>query len=363
MNLFYVFLLPIISGFTISAILTFFVIKLAKKLNILDIPRGRHQHEKPTPLLGGIAIGVSFLLCVLFLILTHKLPGGYINLKKIIGILISVVVLMIGGFLDDKFDLKPWQQILFQILAVIIVISSGIGINFITDPFNPGGCFRIDTLKFGFVVFGIPFVINVFADLFTFCWVIGTTYTTKVLDGIDGLVASISSIGFLIIGFLCLGSVVHQPDTAILSFLMAGSYLGFLLFNHHPAKIFLGESGSVISGFLLGVFAIIAGGKIAITLLVLSVPIIDFFIVIISRLLSGKSPFKGDRRHLHYRLKRAGFSDAQIVAIICCITLFFGVIGLIPNSILKLCAIIFAFLFMITSLFGVGLYKKLKKNN
>lgn len=363
MSLFYNFLLPLCAGFTTSAILTFLVIKLAKKLNILDIPRGRHQHKTPTPLLGGIAIGTSFVLCLLFLIFTKKLPGEYINLKRLIGIIISIIILMIGGFLDDKYDLKPWQQIFFQILAIITIISFGVGINFITNPFKIGDCLRIDTLKIGFIAFGTPFVINVFADLFTFFWVLGTTYTTKVLDGIDGLVSSISSIGFLIIGFLCLGNIVHQPDTAIISFLAAGSYLGFLLFNHHPAKIFLGESGSVISGFLLGVLAIIAGGKIAITLLILSVPIVDFFIVIVSRLLSGKSPFKGDRRHLHYRLKRAGFSDIQVVLIICCITLFFGLIGLIPNSVLKFYMIIAAFVFMISSLFGFGLYRKYKKQN
>lgn len=356
-DLFFSFLL----GFTLSAVFTILIIKLAKKLDIIDKPRDRHKHKEPTPLLGGIAIGGAFVLIILFFILIKELPGEYIGLKKIIGIILGVIVLMIGGFLDDKYNLKPWQQIISQILAALIVISFGVGVNYITDPFHPGHLFRIDGLKYGFFMFGMPFVINVFADVFSFLWILGTTYTTKVLDGIDGLVSGVSGIGFLIIGFLCTNSIVHQPDTAMISFIIAGCYLGFLLFNFNPAKIFLGEAGSTIAGFLLGTFAVLAGGKIAITLLILSVPIIDFLIVIISRILSGKSPFKGDRRHLHYRLKNTGLSDRQVVFVIYGITIFFGSIGLITNSLLKFWAIILAFMFMVLGLFAMGYIRKKQK--
>lgn len=355
------FLFSVLLGLFLSAIFTFFIIRIANKLNILDVPRDRHQHKAPTPLLGGIAVGFAFVLSTLFFLFINELPGEYISLKRIIGILVGVIILMIGGFLDDKFNLKPKYQIIFQILAALIVISFGVGVNYITNPFHPGRLFRIDELKFGFFLFGSPFVINVFADIFTFIWLLGTTYTTKVLDGVDGLVSGVSSIGFLIIGFLCMGSVVHQPDTALIAFLIAGCYLGFLLFNFNPAKIFLGESGSTIAGFLLGSLAIIAGGKIAITLLILSVPIIDFIIVIISRILSGKSPFKGDRRHLHYRLRNLGLNDRQVVFIIYSITIFFGSIGLITNSLLKFWAIVSAFLFMIIGLFAIGYMRKRQK--
>jgi len=361
-NVINVLLFPILLGFCLSAAFTYFIIKIANKLNILDVPRDRHQHKAPTPLLGGIAVGLAFVLSTLFFILVKQLPGEYVSLKRIVGILIGVVILMIGGFLDDKFNLKPKQQIIFQMLAALIVISFGVGVNYITNPFHTGHLFRIDELKYGFFLFGVPFVVNVFADIFTFCWLLGTTYTTKVLDGVDGLVSGVAGIGFMIIGFLCMGSVVHQPDTALISFLIAGCYLGFLLFNFHPAKIFLGESGSTIAGFLLGSLAIIAGGKIAITLLVLSVPIIDFLIVIISRILSGKSPFKGDRRHLHYRLRNIGLNDRQVVFVIYGITIFFGSIGLITNSLLKFWAIIAAFFFMVIGLFIMGyIRKKLKR--
>lgn len=354
-------LFPSLLGFCFSVLFTFLIKKVAIKFNVLDIPRGRHQHKKPTPLLGGVAIGIVFVVSTLFFIFTKELPGDYISLKRIFGILIGVVILMIGGFLDDKFNLKPNQQIIFQILAALVVISFGVGVNYITDPFHPGHLLRIDSLKIGFFAFGMPFVFNVFADIFTFCWLLGTTYTTKVLDGVDGLVSGVAGIGFTIIGFLCMGNVVHQPDTAIISFLIAGCYFGFLFFNFFPAKIFLGESGSTIAGFLLGSLAIIAGGKIAITLLILSVPIIDFLIVIISRILSGKSPFKGDRRHLHYRLRNIGLNDKQVVFVVYIITIFFGSIGLITNSLLKFWAIISAFLFMVLGLFIMGYIRKRQK--
>jgi len=326
------FLLPLLTGFFLSIILTYFVIKLAKKLDIVDIPRDRHKHNKPTPLMGGLAVGLSILIIIAFyFVFYHGIPGGYIKDKRLIGLIIGIIILMIGGLLDDIFDLKPKYQILFPMLAIIAVISSGIGVNYITNPF--GGLIRLDQIKIHlFTIFGVPAFLTLFADIFTFIWLLGTTYTTKLLDGIDGLVAGITAIGTLILGFLCLGDIVHQPDTAILCFIISGSFLGFLIFNFNPAKIFLGESGSTIAGFLLGTLAIIAGGKIAITLLILALPILDALIVIISRISSGSSPFEGDRRHLHFKLKKLGLNDKQITVTLYIITIFFGGIGLMSGT-------------------------------
>lgn len=326
------FLFPILYGFFLSIILTYFVIKIAKKLNIVDVPRDRHQHEKVTPLMGGLAIGLSLLIIIsLYFIFNNGIPGGYIKDKRLIGLIIGVVILLIGGVLDDKFNLKPKYQILFPILAIIAVISSGVGVNYITNPF--GGLIRIDQIQIHlFTIFGIPAFLNLFADTLTFCWLLGTTYTTKFLDGVDGLVSGITAIGALVLGFLCLGDVVHQLDTAIICFIISGCYLGFLTFNFYPAKIFLGESGSTLAGFLLGTLAIIAGGKIAITLLILAVPILDTFIVILSRISNGSSPFIGDRRHLHFKLKKLGLNDRQITLILYVITIFFGGIGLMSQT-------------------------------
>ncbi|NCC71676.1 undecaprenyl/decaprenyl-phosphate alpha-N-acetylglucosaminyl 1-phosphate transferase, partial [bacterium] len=174
------------------------------------------------------------------------------------------------------------------------------------------------------------------ADIFTFFWVLGMSYTTKLLDGIDGLVSGITGIGFLILGFLSLNSIVHQPDTAFVCFILAGCFLGFLIFNFPPAKIFLGESGSIISGFLLGTIAIVAGGKVATTLLIFAIPVFDTFYVIISRIYNKKSPFSGDRRHLHYRLENLGFSNKQILLFMYLFTLIIGLSSLVFDGKLKL---------------------------
>lgn len=332
---------PLFFGFFLTILFTYFVIRIAKKLNIVDKPRDRHMHSKITPLLGGAAIALSFLFIIMFyFIFNSGIPGDYIKDKRLFGVIIGVVVLLIGGILDDKFNLKPKYQIFFPIMSIFIVIASGVGVNYITNPFGPG-YLRIDQIKIHlFTIFNTPAILTLFADLFTFIWLLGTTYTTKILDGVDGLVTGLTAIGFLILGFLSIGDVVHQQDTAILCFIISGCYLGFLLFNFNPAKIFLGESGSTMAGFLLGTFAIIAGGKIAITLMILAVPIIDTLFVIFSRISNGLSPFKGDRRHLHYKLRDIGISERGITILMYAITLFFGGIGLMSGTKEKLVSLV-----------------------
>jgi len=332
-------LLSFFSGFLLTAFFAFFVIFLAKKFNIIDSPRDRHKHKKPTPLLGGIAIGLSFILITLFFIVfTDRFPDEYINLKQFTGIIISTAILMIGGFLDDKYNLKPKYQILFPIIAIISIISFGIGIDYISNPLS-GGIIGLGDIKIYIGTFlGSPAIITLYADIFTFFWLLGMSYTTKLLDGIDGLVSGMTGIGFLILGFLSLTSIVHQPDTAFLCFILAGCFLGFLVFNFPPAKIFLGESGSILSGFLLGTVAIVAGGKIATTLLILAIPVFDTLYVIVSRILEKKSPFSGDRRHLHYRLEKQGFSNKQILLFMYLFTLIIGLSSLVFDGKLKLIA-------------------------
>lgn len=352
-------LLSFFSGFLLTAFFTFFIVKLAKKFKILDTPRNRHKHKKPTPLLGGIAIGLSFILIILFFIIfTNRFPDEYINLKQFTGIIISTIILMIGGFLDDKYNLKPKYQILFPIIAIISIIVFGIGIDYISNPIS-GGIIGLGNIKIHIGTFlGSPAIITLYADIFTFFWLLGMSYTTKLLDGIDGLVSGITGIGFLILGFLSLTLVVHQPDTAFLCFILAGCFLGFLVFNFPPAKIFLGESGSIIAGFLLGTIAIVAGGKIATTLLILAVPVLDTFYVIVSRIYNKKSPFSGDRRHLHYRLENMGFSNKQIVIFMYLFTLIIGLSSLVFDGKLKLILFLGVFVIgILLMLFGKNLCK------
>jgi UDP-GlcNAc:undecaprenyl-phosphate GlcNAc-1-phosphate transferase len=157
----------------------------------------------------------------------------------------------------------------------------------------------------------------------------GTMFTTKLLDGLDGLVSGITTIGAFIIFVLSLTDKTFQPDVALLAIVLAGASLGFLFWNAYPAKIFLGEGGSVWVGFMLGVLAIISGGKIATALLVMGMPILDVVWVILRRIfVDKKSPALGDDKHLHFRLLTAGLTHRKSVITLWGLSALFGVASL-----------------------------------
>jgi len=225
--------------------------------------------------------------------------------------------------------------------------------------------FYLDSIKFTvFTIKGIPYALTLLADLFTLLWLTGMMYTTKFLDGLDGLVSGVTVIGSVIIFILSLSQEVLQADTALLAALVAVVFLGFLFFNWHPAKIFLGESGSLFAGFILGVLAIISGGKIATALLILGVPIFDVLWVIFRRFFEKKSPFLADRQHLHLRLLDIGLSHRQVVLILYTLTTIFGVSALFLQS--KQKAYVLLLLLTIMIILGfilVHLHKKKAKRN
>jgi len=246
---------------------------------------------------------------------------------------------MIGGALDDKYNLKPSRQMIFSVLAAFAVIASGIGIREITNPF--GGV--IDLAQWEKVLFwwqGVGYRLTLPADIFTFVWLLGMTYTTKFLDGLDGLVSGITVIGAMMIVLLTTMTKWFQPEVGLVAIIAAGAFLGFLIWNWHPAKIFLGTGGSTFAGFLLGSLAIISGGKIATTLLVLGVPILDTAWVILRRLFwDKKSPTQADRKHLHFRLLDVGFSHRGAVLFLYIVAALFGITTIFLQSREKLIAL------------------------
>ncbi|MFA6028142.1 MAG: MraY family glycosyltransferase [Patescibacteria group bacterium] len=348
------YIIPFILAFALSAFFSFVLMKVAAYLNIVDDPQKRPErkiHQKPMPLLGGLAIFLSFNLAVLFSY--ADLTGGYLLTKYLWGIFFGGLVLMIGGILDDKWDLKPKWQIIFPILSAITVVASGVGIEYITNPL--GGIFYLNQINFTLFTLGdLPYKITLLADLFTIIWMMGMMYTTKILDGLDGLVSGITAIGAFIIFCVSISQEVAQPETATLAIILSGACLGFLLLNFHPAKIYLGEGGSLFAGFMLGVLSIISGGKIATALLIMGIPILDLAWVIIRRFLKEKkSPFKtGDRRHLHFQLLDIGFSHRSAVIFLYFLTTIFGLSTLFLESSQKLIALGVLVVVMI----GLGLF-------
>ena len=182
------------------------------------------------------------------------------------------------------------------------------------------------------------------------------------LDGLDGLVSGIGAIGAIILFIVSLFWDVPQSGTSILALILAGSCLGFLIYNWHPARIFLGESGSVFIGFMLGILAIISGAKIATALLIMGIPLLDVAWIVLRRIfVEHKSPFQGDRKHLHFRLLDVGFSQRQAVLFLYALTLIFGLSSLFLQSQYKIVALgILILVMLILAIALVMVYKKKK---
>jgi UDP-GlcNAc:undecaprenyl-phosphate GlcNAc-1-phosphate transferase len=322
----YLFLFIVACGLT--WLTTCAVRAFARAHDITDKPTvTRKIHKKPIPLLGGIAVYGALVLCVLgYLFFAPsswpQITDSHVTVRHILGILLAGFFLMIGGFLDDVYNLKPYQQIIWPILATLTVIASGIGVEKITNPFG------------GYIVLH-----SAVSDSITFLWLLIIIYTTKFLDGLDGLVSGMVVINAVIIAFLSLFFFVNIP-TVILSVYVAGCFAGFLIWNFHPAKIFLGEAGSTLAGFLLGVLAIISGAKFATTLLILGIPILDGIRVIFRRMIiERRSPFQADKKHIHFRLLDVGFSVRTAVFILYAIAALCGVLALFLQSSQKLYAL------------------------
>ncbi|MFH1252835.1 MAG: MraY family glycosyltransferase [Candidatus Uhrbacteria bacterium] len=332
-----------LAAFFLSLLLTKVVRYLATRFKIIDEPNcPRKIHQKPVPLLGGAAIFVSLAAVVFFLLLkTEYLTSGEIGWPEYTGFFLGGLVLMIGGFLDDKFSLPPKFSIVAPILAAGLAVAFGIQVEKLTNPFG-----------------GIIYLAAWQSDVLVFVWLLTVIYTTKFLDGLDGLATGIGSIGTLMIMLLSLTVAYFQPDVALLSAVALGTLFGFLVFNFQPASIFLGEGGSTFIGYLIGVLAVISGGKLATALLVIGIPLVDIIFVIIRRWRrSGlKSIVRGDREHLHHKLLEVGFSDHGVVFFYYALAGGFGVLTLFLQSKEKLIA--FGLLILLAVLAAVGLSTK-----
>ena len=349
------FIIIFLASFFLSLLLTKLVIALARRLHILDSPEAaqRKIHSQSTPLLGGLAIYSTLLLIISFLWINGQLLDERMSGSLIIWFLIAGFVLMINGYLDDKFSLPAKVTIWGPIVASVLMIFGGLKISYITSW--QGGVLYLDQLFGSFINVG-----NILIILLTFIWLLGMTYTTKFLDGIDGLASGIGLIASLVIFMVSLSWDIAGSTTSLLTLVLAGATLGFLIWNWHPAKVFLGESGSTFIGFTLGVLSIISGSKIATALLVMGLPILDVLWVIIWRLRRHKPFWQGDNQHLHFRLLEAGLSQRQVALFISFIGLAFGLVSIFFTTKAKLSAlsILLIFMFILTG----WLKFKLKSN-
>ncbi len=329
--------------FFLSLSLTPLIAILMRYLGVLDRPTQKRKiHKKNIPLGGGLAIFISFFILIFWALFEGKNLGHDITSTHILGIFFAGLLLLFGGFLDDKYTLSPSKQIIFPILASIIVIVSGIGLESISNP--TGGVLRLDMITITLSGLGNFMVL---ADLLVFFWLMAMMFTTKLLDGMDGLATGIVTIGAMVVFFLSQEPLWYQPEVSLFAVIFIASCLGFLVWNFHPAKVFLGEGGSLFIGFILGIMAIISGSKIATTLLVMGIPMLDVLRVIILRIRKKQSIFVGDSEHLHFQLLHSGLDQRQTVLLLYVIAFAFGISTLFLQTNQKLIALLFLFILMI----------------
>ncbi|OGE80289.1 MAG: hypothetical protein A2660_01135 [Candidatus Doudnabacteria bacterium RIFCSPHIGHO2_01_FULL_45_18] len=345
-----IYIISFVAAFVVSWLCSLWVIRMASRAKILDVPdMERKFHQQATPTLGGLAVFLSFFLVTLAVgILGGHLLDGNIPFRVLLAIWVGGVVLMVGGYLDDRYQLPPYFSIIFPVVSSLLIVVSGVKAVSVHNPFT-NNVIVLDQLSF-------------LSGLVVFVWTMTLTYATKLLDGMDGLVTGIAAIGALVLFGISLTPQVMQQQTAILAITLAGSLLGFLVLNFYPAKIFLGEGGSTFAGFMLAILAVVSGGKIATALLVMGIPLLDMTWVIIQRLQSGRSPFSADRRHLHYKLLEIGFSEPKTVLFLYVLTAAFGLSALFLQSRGKLIALVILFAVMLVIIATMfSLYKK-KRN-
>ncbi|KKR13685.1 MAG: UDP-N-acetylmuramyl pentapeptide phosphotransferase/UDP-N-acetylglucosamine-1-phosphate transferase [Candidatus Falkowbacteria bacterium GW2011_GWA2_39_24] len=350
-----IYVLAGLSALCLAWLLTRLVRQLAFKWGVVDLPNSQRElplarkiHSQTTPLLGGVAIFLTVV--TILLLLKEYLVVGDLAYHHWLGVLVGAIIVVIGGVLDDKYNLAPKYQVIFPILACLAVVAGGVGIAKVSNPF--GGLLFLNEIQFPVLAWGGQMHYFVLlADVFTILWLMGMMYTTKLLDGLDGLVAGVAGIGSLIIFLFTMTTRYFQPDVGLAALIVAAACAGYLILAWHPAKIFLGESGSLFLGFVLGVLSIISGGKIAIALLIMGIPILDVLWTIIRRLRQGHNPFAhADRQHLHFRLMDAGLGTRKTVLIYYALATIFGLSALFLQSRGKLLALIILGLIMLALL-------------
>jgi UDP-GlcNAc:undecaprenyl-phosphate GlcNAc-1-phosphate transferase len=325
------FFLPLLVACLIACICTPFVILVYKKLNLLEDPKKNPHpkvvHDRPLPRGGGIVIFVAVFLTTLFF-----LPID----KHLVGILGGAFFLMLLGIWDDVFSPHPVIRLLLQILAALIVISSGIGIAYITNPF--GGIIHLDTPQISIDLFAATHTIWNLSDLLALIWIVWCMNIVNFSKGLDGQMPGYVAISAFVIALLSLrfGGDPAQFIVTNLSLIVSGAFLGFLFFNFYPQRIMSGFGASTQAGFFLAILAILSGGKLATAILVLAVPMIDAGFVILNRLLNKKSPLMGDRSHLHHKLMDLGWGKRRIAVFYWLAAIFLGFLALQLNSEQKL---------------------------
>jgi UDP-GlcNAc:undecaprenyl-phosphate GlcNAc-1-phosphate transferase len=320
-------------GVVVAYALTPFVVRMAIRFRILAHPGGRHIHQVSVPRLGGIAVYGAFVAAVLFgLPVTHSVSVALETNRVIVtipyvpefdrpvfGLLIGATLVTILGVIDDIRGVSPAEKLFGQLVAAVIPVSFGVGMDVLTNPL-------------GGMVFLGPF-----GQALTVVWLVALCNVMNLIDGVDGLATGIAAIA----GGTVLVASYQRGDmgTAMLAAAFMGSTLGFLPYNYNPARIFLGDTGSMLLGYLLGGLSVLGTYKsytalsLLVPLVALGVPVMDTALAITRRWRTHRPIFEADTQHLHHRLLRRGLTQRQTAIVLYLVTGILGVGALLLSGI------------------------------
>ncbi|GMX60333.1 MraY family glycosyltransferase [Paenibacillus elgii] len=295
-----------VAALLIALLMTPLVKRFAFWVGAVDAPNHRKVHSRIMPRLGGLAIFIAFIAA-------YFVVSPAINTLKtdvVFGLLVGGAIVVLIGALDDRFDLSPKIKLLGQILAASVVVYSGAVIDLVNLPFGDGAV--------SLTWFAVPL---------TIFWIVGVTNAINLIDGLDGLSAGVSGIATTTI--LVLALMMGNVTVALLCVVLLGSIAGFLFYNFHPAKIFMGDSGALFLGFCLATLSVLGFKQatvvsLLVPIMILGVPLSDTFFAIMRRWVNNLPISAADKSHLHHCLLQLGFSHRTTVLIIYGIAIFFG---------------------------------------
>ncbi len=331
-----VILLALVAAAAASFLLTPLAMRFAAVTGAMDEPdSGRRVHSRPIPRAGGLAVVIAFIGVgiVAMLFVGTRFPaapfpqlyvwgGDVIRRDELVALLAGSALAAVFGFIDDRWQIRARWQFVFQVLLAGIAVILGVTITFVANPLDfLGGLLASPTVTFA----------GLGAVLITGLWVVGMINSINFIDGLDGLSTGVALIAALTLGVISLTSGVgsYTPMVALLCAALAGALAGFLPWNFHPARVFIGTTGVMAVGYALAVLSILGTAKVAVALLVLGVPIIDTFWIITRRLLSGRSPFTPDRGHFHHRLLDLGLTHKDAVLLIYAICALLALLSIV----------------------------------
>ncbi|MDM5281304.1 MraY family glycosyltransferase [Paenibacillus silvae] len=315
-----IFIIGFLVSMGIALALTPLVKKFAVRIGAMDTPNARKVHTRIMPRLGGLGIYLAFIITVAALLPFVSSWFTTRDMSFVSAFLIGGTIIVLIGALDDRFELSAKVKLLGQIVAAsVVVFGFNIRVDFVNIPFQDAYS-SLETWV------SIPL---------TILWIVGVTNAINLIDGLDGLAAGVSGIA---IGTIAVMSfLMGNTMIALMCLVLLGSIIGFLFFNFHPAKIFMGDTGSLFLGFSLAMLSMLGFKQIAVVsfitpLIIIGVPLSDTLFAIIRRAVQRKPIFSPDKGHLHHCLRELGFSHRQTVLIIYGIAAFFGVLAIIQSS-------------------------------